>query len=144
MAPIFKSLMVFGALLATTVTAAPIQETKRAASSCTKDAPCKGQVTYYDTATSPSAPSSCGMTNDGETESVLALPHGLMTDADCGKTVTIHYGPITKTGKWWTSAWAVTRRRLTCPAICSPGWQSCSRGGCLGWIGIWSKHLSFP
>lgn len=99
MAPIFKSLMVFGALLATTVTAAPIQETKRAASSCTKDSPCKGQVTYYDTATSPSAPSSCGMTNDGETESVLALPHGLMTDADCGKMVTIHYGPITKTGK---------------------------------------------
>lgn len=101
MAPIFKSLMVFGALLATTATAAPVpnQEVKRAAGQCTKGSPCKGQVTYYQTATEASAPSSCGMTNDGNSENVIALPHGLMTDADCGKTVTIRYGPITQTGK---------------------------------------------
>lgn len=101
MAPIFKSLFLLGTLAATTL-AAPLQTTtnqKRAASSCTKDAPCNGQVTFYDTATSSSAPSSCGFTNDGENESVLALPHGIMTDADCGKTVTVKYGGITKTGK---------------------------------------------
>lgn len=67
--------------------------------SCSKDSPCKGQVTFYDTATSQSAPSSCGWTNDGETESVIALPHGIMKDSDCGRTVTINYGGIKKTGK---------------------------------------------
>lgn len=100
MAPIFKSLLAFGALLATTTTvaAAPVQQVKRA-SNCTKDSPCQGQVTYYQTATDQSAPSSCGYTNNGDHEDVVALPHGLMTEADCGKTVTIRYGPITHTGK---------------------------------------------
>lgn len=96
-----KSLLL-GSLLAATTLAAPLQSAptqKRAASSCTKDAPCKGQVTFYDTATSSSAPSSCGTTNDGEAESVIALPHGIMTDADCGKTVTVNYGGLIKTGK---------------------------------------------
>ncbi|GFF82497.1 allergen Asp f 7 [Aspergillus lentulus] len=64
---------------------------------CSKDSPCVGQLTYYDTATSASAPSSCGMTNDGFSENVVALPVGIMTDADCGKTVTITYNGITKT-----------------------------------------------
>lgn len=58
-----------------------------------------GQATYYDTATLASNPSSCGTTNDGETEAVLALPVGIMTDSDCGKTVTIKYGGRTATGK---------------------------------------------
>ncbi|RHZ54102.1 uncharacterized protein CDV56_106551 [Aspergillus thermomutatus] len=66
--------------------------------SCSKDSPCVGQVTYYDTATSASAPSSCGLTNDGFSENVLALPVGIMTDADCGKTVTVTYNGVTKTG----------------------------------------------
>ncbi|GIJ82415.1 hypothetical protein Asppvi_000923 [Aspergillus pseudoviridinutans] len=66
--------------------------------SCSKDSPCVGQLTYYDTATSASAPSSCGLTNDGFAENVVALPVGMMTDADCGKTVTITYKGITKTG----------------------------------------------
>lgn len=66
---------------------------------CSKESPCSGQMTYYDTATSASAPSACGTTNDGLTELVLALPVGIMTDSDCGKTVTIEYGGITKTGK---------------------------------------------
>lgn len=76
--------------------------TEKAASSgysgpCSKGSPCVGQLTYYDTATSASAPSSCGLTNDGFSENVVALPVGIMTDADCGKTVTITYNGITKT-----------------------------------------------
>ena len=99
MAPIFKTLTVLGALCATSI-AAPLQHlAPRTASSCTKDTPCKGQVTFYDTATSPGAPSACGTTNDGGAESVLALPVGLMSDADCGKIATVKYGSITKTGK---------------------------------------------
>ncbi|KAB8073118.1 hypothetical protein BDV29DRAFT_157920 [Aspergillus leporis] len=65
---------------------------------CSKDSPCFGQATFHDTATSTRAPSSCGLTNDGFTEDVLALPVGIMADADCGKTVTITYNGITKTG----------------------------------------------
>ena len=66
---------------------------------CSKDSPCTGDITFYQTATSASAPSSCGTTNDGETENVLALPHGIMKDGDCGKTVTVKYGGSTTTGK---------------------------------------------
>lgn len=66
---------------------------------CSKGSPCSGEVTFYDTATSMSAPSSCGTTNDGETENVLALPVGLMKDSDCGRTVTVRYGGVTTVGK---------------------------------------------
>ncbi|KAJ5635311.1 Allergen Asp f 7 [Penicillium longicatenatum] len=66
--------------------------------SCSEGSPCTGQMTYYDTATSASNPSACDTTNDGLTELVLALPVGIMTDSDCGKTVTISYGGVTKTG----------------------------------------------
>lgn len=66
--------------------------------SCSEGSPCTGQMTYYDTATSASSPSACDTTNDGLTELVLALPVGIMTDSDCGKTVTISYGGVTKTG----------------------------------------------
>ncbi|KAJ5653395.1 hypothetical protein N7490_000398 [Penicillium lividum] len=66
--------------------------------SCDEGSPCTGQMTYYDTATSASNPSACGTTNDGLTELVLALPVGIMTDSDCGKTVTITYGGVTKSG----------------------------------------------
>ncbi|GFF61399.1 allergen Asp F7-like, putative [Aspergillus udagawae] len=65
---------------------------------CSKNSPCFGQATFYDTATSASAPSSCGLTNDGFTEDVLALPVSIMTDADCGKTVTITYNGVTRSG----------------------------------------------
>ncbi|KAL4937962.1 hypothetical protein BDV06DRAFT_215486 [Aspergillus oleicola] len=65
---------------------------------CSESSPCSGQITFYDTATSASAPSSCGTTNDGSTENVVALPVGIMTDSDCGKTVTIMYGGKTTTG----------------------------------------------
>ncbi|KAJ5191078.1 uncharacterized protein N7498_010063 [Penicillium cinerascens] len=66
--------------------------------SCDESSPCTGQMTYYDTATTSTNPSACGTTNDGETEFVLALPHGIMTDGDCGKSVTIEYNGVTKTG----------------------------------------------
>jgi hypothetical protein len=66
--------------------------------SCSEGSPCSGDITYYDTATTASNPSSCGTTNDGLTELVLALPHGIMTDGDCGKSVTISYNGVSKTG----------------------------------------------
>lgn len=65
---------------------------------CSEDSPCVGDVTFYDTATSASAPGSCGGTSDGHTENVLALPHGIMKDSDCGKTVTIKHNGKTSTG----------------------------------------------
>jgi hypothetical protein len=65
---------------------------------CSERAPCVGDITYYDTATTASNPSSCGTTNNGLTELVLALPHGIMTDSDCGRSVTISYNGITKIG----------------------------------------------
>ncbi|KAJ5875664.1 Allergen Asp f 7 [Penicillium subrubescens] len=66
--------------------------------SCSEGSPCTGDITYYDTATTSSNPSSCGTTNDGTTELVLALPHGIMTDGDCGKSVTITHNGVSKTG----------------------------------------------
>lgn len=99
----------------TTTAAAPAQTETRSAKSdsssdssasssgysgaCSSGAPCVGEMTYYDTATLATNPSSCGTTNDGESEFVLALPVGIMTDGDCGKSVTISYGGVTKTGK---------------------------------------------
>ncbi|EPS31170.1 Allergen Asp f 7 [Penicillium oxalicum] len=65
---------------------------------CSEGSPCNGDITYYDTATTMTNPSSCGTTNDGMTELVLALPHGIMTDGDCGKSVTIEYNGVSKTG----------------------------------------------
>ncbi|CAI7600721.1 unnamed protein product, partial [Penicillium discolor] len=65
---------------------------------CSEGSPCDGDITFYDTATTSTNPSSCGTTNDGTVENVLALPHGIMTDSDCGKTVTITYKGQTATG----------------------------------------------
>lgn len=66
---------------------------------CSSGSPCTGQLTFYDTATSASAPSSCGFTNDGGNERVLALPVGIMKDGDCGKMVKIEYNGKTTHGK---------------------------------------------
>ncbi|KAJ5403247.1 hypothetical protein N7509_003118 [Penicillium cosmopolitanum] len=88
----------------TTTAAAAVQTAQRSTdtsstgTSSSSGATHSGQATYYDTATLASNPSSCGTTNDGETEAVLALPVGLMTDSDCGKTVTISYLGTTTTG----------------------------------------------
>ncbi|KAJ6123781.1 hypothetical protein N7471_011098 [Penicillium samsonianum] len=65
---------------------------------CSEGSPCDGEITFYDTATTTTNPSSCGTTNDGTVENVLALPHGIMADSDCGKTVTITYNGQTATG----------------------------------------------
>jgi hypothetical protein len=65
---------------------------------CSEGAPCSGEITFYDTATTSTNPSSCGTTNDGTVENVLALPHGIMADSDCGKTVTVTYNGQTATG----------------------------------------------
>ncbi|CAG8182320.1 unnamed protein product [Penicillium nalgiovense] len=65
---------------------------------CSEGAPCTGEITFYDTATTSTNPSSCGTTNDGTVENVLALPHGIMADSDCGKTVTVTYNGQTATG----------------------------------------------
>ncbi|KXG52485.1 Barwin-related endoglucanase [Penicillium griseofulvum] len=65
---------------------------------CSESSPCEGEITFYDTATTATNPSSCGNTNDGTVENVLALPHGIMKDSDCGKTVTITYNGQTATG----------------------------------------------
>ncbi|CAI7569731.1 unnamed protein product [Penicillium palitans] len=65
---------------------------------CSEGSPCDGEITFYDTATTSTNPSSCGTTNDGTVENVLALPHGIMADSDCGKTVTITYKGQTATG----------------------------------------------
>ncbi|KAL3468263.1 hypothetical protein BJX64DRAFT_342 [Aspergillus heterothallicus] len=65
---------------------------------CSAGSPCVGQVTFYDTATSMSAPSSCGYVNDGSTENVIALPVGIMQDSDCGRTVVIKYNGKTTKG----------------------------------------------
>jgi hypothetical protein len=66
--------------------------------SCSSGSPCDGDITYYDTATTATNPSSCGTTNDGTAENVLALPVGIMKDGDCGKSVTIEYNGVTATG----------------------------------------------
>ncbi|CAG8006448.1 unnamed protein product [Penicillium olsonii] len=65
---------------------------------CSEGSPCDGMITFYDTATTSTNPSSCGTTNDGASENVLALPVGIMKDGDCGKTVTITYNGQTATG----------------------------------------------
>lgn len=65
---------------------------------CSEGTPCDGMITFYDTATTSTNPSSCGTTNDGASENVLALPVGIMKDGDCGKTVTITYNGQTATG----------------------------------------------
>lgn len=65
---------------------------------CREAAPCSGEATYYDTATSLAAPSSCGTVNDGDNENIVALSQHVMTDDLCGKTVTVTYGDIVRTG----------------------------------------------
>jgi hypothetical protein len=65
---------------------------------CSKITPCTGDLTFYDTAIDLSSPSACNTTNDGRTEFVVALPHGLMTSSHCGKTINIIYDGQVSTG----------------------------------------------
>jgi hypothetical protein len=55
---------------------------------CSKSAPCTGDITYYDTATTTSNPSSCGTPNDGHTELVLVRQrpaHGIVQVTNGGR-----------------------------------------------------------
>ncbi|KAI2690527.1 hypothetical protein CBS147332_3431 [Penicillium roqueforti] len=83
---------------ASTATRAASVDVSSSGGACSEGSPCDGDITFYDTATTSTNPSSCGTTNDGTVENVLALPHGIMTDSDCGKTVTITYNGQTATG----------------------------------------------
>jgi hypothetical protein len=58
---------------------------------CSSASPCTGDLTYYQAGLG-----ACGLTTDGDTEMVIALPHELMgTQSNgnpyCGQTVTISY-----------------------------------------------------
>lgn len=64
---------------------------------CPANSPCTGSATFYDTATSMTNPSSCGKTNNGEIDLVLALPVGIMKDNDCGKQVVVSFKGSTET-----------------------------------------------
>ena len=94
----------------TTPTATPAAPAAPAASSpassgsssgvCNSGSPCEGDITYYEAGLG-----ACGVTNDGSTENVVALPHGLMgplsnSNPYCGKTITIK---CTTTGKTTTA-----------------------------------------
>lgn len=83
---------------ATSSTSSGLTTSSGYSGACSKISPCIGDITYYDTANTTSNPSSCGTTNDGLTERVIALPQGIMTNSDCGKSVTITYNGVTKTG----------------------------------------------
>lgn len=55
-------------------------------------------MTFYDTATDAFSPSACGVTNNEESDLVLALPQGFMTRAECGRAVHINYKGKRHTG----------------------------------------------
>jgi hypothetical protein len=65
---------------------------------CSESNPCNGDVTFYDAATDAFSPSACGVTNNGESDLVLALPQGIMTRAECGRAVHINYKGKRHTG----------------------------------------------
>ena len=64
---------------------------------CSSGSPCTGDITYY-----TAGLGACGSTSDGDTENVVALPHGLMgTQSNgnpyCGKTITVKCSATGKT-----------------------------------------------
>lgn len=59
---------------------------------CDPGSPCSGDITFYEAGLG-----ACGLTSDGSSENVVALPHEFMgTQSNgnpfCGRTVTIEYG----------------------------------------------------
>ncbi|GKZ33214.1 hypothetical protein AbraIFM66950_003009 [Aspergillus brasiliensis] len=61
--------------------------------SCSAGSPCTGDLTYY-----VAGLGSCGTTSNGNSDKVVALPVGLMTNSYCGKTVKITYNGKTDYG----------------------------------------------
>lgn len=92
--------------------ASPVTEQKTGGSStggqCSSDAPCKGDITHYDTEDQKPgqepAKGACGWVNNGKVEDVIALPHEMMGfqsngNPFCGRTVMISYGGKTASAK---------------------------------------------
>lgn len=76
------------AAAAVVVTSAAVS-TSGYSGTCSSSSPCTGDITYYQAGLG-----ACGLTTDGDTDMVIALPHELMgTQSNgnpyCGKTVTI-------------------------------------------------------
>lgn len=105
MAPIFKTLAIFGALFAALGSAIPLENTARAPSEneveagpqggCTKEKPCVGQGTFYSTA----GIGACGSTNDGNSQNVFAVSKNIYNRNLCGRTVNITYKGKQVSGK---------------------------------------------
>lgn len=88
----------------TTTAPAPAATSSSAPSSgytgaCDESSPCTGDITFYEVATSESAPSACGQTNSDD-QTVVALPVGIMGSGNvgCGRTVTITHNGQSRTG----------------------------------------------
>lgn len=77
---------------------APHERVNAESGPCTETRPCTGDMTFYDTATSTTNPSSCGTVNDGNVQNVLAISQSIMSEEDCGKTVVVEYDGKTATG----------------------------------------------
>ncbi|MCJ1361621.1 hypothetical protein MMC16_000721 [Acarospora aff. strigata] len=80
---------------------APAQPTSAPSSNgdCSPSSPCTGDLTNY-----TAGMGACGVTNNGQTDSVIALPASFMGEQSngnplCGKSVTIKYKGITATAK---------------------------------------------
>lgn len=77
------------------VSSAPASASSSTGSStgeCSSGTPCSGDITYYEAGLG-----ACGLTNNGETDAVVALPHEFMGAQSngnpyCGKTITISKG----------------------------------------------------
>lgn len=72
-----------------TTSAAAAPSTGSSSGECSSGTPCSGDITYYEAGLG-----ACGLTNNGETDAVVALPHGFMgTQSNgnpyCGKSITI-------------------------------------------------------
>ncbi|KAI9739435.1 MAG: hypothetical protein M1818_005123 [Claussenomyces sp. TS43310] len=76
------------------VNASPVSSANPSVKTCTSDAPCTGDMTYYDASAGTGA---CGWNNNTMADDVIALPHELMGSLSndnpyCGLTVSISYG----------------------------------------------------
>ncbi|KAI9779665.1 MAG: hypothetical protein M1835_004640, partial [Candelina submexicana] len=66
--------------------------------------PCCGDITHYDTDAAHQTKGACGWVNDGATEDVVALPHGMMGEQSngnpfCGRTVNVSLNGKTASAK---------------------------------------------
>lgn len=84
----------------TTTAAAPApQSTTTSSTGGSTGQTSTGDGTYYQTATSMSAPSYCDTANDGSSENVVALSADIMNQSLCGATITVTHEGKTAQGK---------------------------------------------